>query len=81
LINNLTRNDVISVVMSVYNGYKYLSETIESILDQSFTGFEFIIIDDGSTDGSSEIIDRYRQQDTRINVIQNRENIGLALSL
>ena len=67
--------------MSVYNGYKYLSETIESILDQSFTGFEFIIIDDGSTDGSSEIIDRYRQQDTRINVIQNRENIGLALSL
>lgn len=67
--------------MAVFNGHKYLSETIESILDQSFSNFEFIIIDDGSTDGSSEIIDHYHQKDPRVIVIQNRENIGLALSL
>lgn len=70
---------IISVLMSVYNSERYLSESIESILNQSFTNFEFIIINDGSTDSSLEIIKSYK--DPRICLICNKKNIGLAKSL
>lgn len=60
--------------MPVYNTEKYLSEAIESILAQTFVDFEFIIIDDGSTDRSWEIIEEYAKKDDRIRVFQNREN-------
>ena len=50
----------ISVLMPVYNKEKYLKESIESILNQTFTDFEFIILDDGSTDNSAEIVESYR---------------------
>jgi len=68
----------ISVVMSVYNGQKYLREAIDSILNQTFSDFEFIIIDDGSMDGSVEIVKSY--QDDRI-VFIPQKNAGLAASL
>ncbi len=68
----------ISVVMSVYNGERYLREAIDSILNQTFTDFEFIIIDDGSTDDSTEIITSF--SDNRIKLIQ-QENKGLAAAL
>ena len=71
-------NPLISVVLSVYNGEQYLSESIESILNQSYRDFEFIIIDDGSSDKSLEIIRSYN--DKRIVVI-SRENRGLIASL
>lgn len=57
---------LISVIMPVYNSEAYLSEAIESILGQSYTHFEFIIIDDCSTDGSRIVIESYAQQDKRI---------------
>lgn len=69
----------ISVIMSVYNGEKYLREAIESILNQTFADFEFLIVNDGSTDGSLEIIQSY--PDERIRVINNEQNIGLTKSL
>ncbi|MFY9311365.1 MAG: glycosyltransferase [Bacteroidia bacterium] len=69
---------VISIVMSVYNGAEYLKEAVESILTQTFIDFEFIIINDGSTDNSLEIIKSYA--DTRIIAI-NQENTGLARAL
>lgn len=72
-------NPKISVIMSVYNGEKYLREAIESILNQTFTDFEFIIVNDGSTDGSLEIIQSY--DDKRIKIINNEKNIGLTKSL
>lgn len=71
---------MISVVMSVYNGEKYLTEAIESILNQTYRNFEFIIINDGSTDKSLEIIEKYKKQDKRI-VLMSRENRGLVDSL
>jgi len=67
--------------MSVYNGSYYLRESVESILNQSFTNFEFIIIDDGSTDDSWEILTQYAERDRRIRVIKNEQNIGLTRSL
>jgi glycosyltransferase involved in cell wall biosynthesis len=71
----------VSILMSVYNGSSYLQESIESILNQTFTDFEFIIIEDCSTDNSAEIITDYAEQDKRIIIIINQENIGLTKSL
>lgn len=68
----------VSVVMSVYNCERFLGEAIESILNQTFKDFEFIIINDGSTDSSGEIIKSYK--DTRI-VFLEQENKGLTASL
>jgi len=69
---------VVSVVMSVFNGASFLAEAIESILGQSYDEFEFIIINDGSTDASQQIIDSY--DDCRISVVQ-QERHGLTWSL
>jgi len=70
----------ISVVMSVYNGEKYLEESIKSVLNQTFKNFEFIIINDGSTDGTDNILEKFRKQDTRIKMIRQK-NVGLTKSL
>src|SRR5215218_1023866 len=56
----------ISVVMPVYNTERYLAPAVESILNQSFKDFEFIILDDGSTDGSVKMIQEYAERDGRI---------------
>lgn len=73
-------NPEISVVMSVYNGQRYLKTSVECILKQTFQNFEFIIINDGSTDGSIDILNEYSNKDQRIIVI-NQDNIGLTKSL
>ncbi len=72
--------DLISVILPVYNGAPYLDEAIKSILSQTYSNFEFIIINDGSTDNSLEIINRHKSTDDRIKVI-SRENRGLISSL
>lgn len=72
-------NPKISVIMPVYNGEKYLAEAIDSILNQTFIDFEFIIIDDGSTDCTIDIIRKY--DDPRIILIINEYNLGIAKSL
>ena len=71
----------VSVVMSVNNGERFLRESVESILHQTFTDFEFIIVDDGSTDGTWDILTEYAGQDQRIALVKNQENIGLTKSL
>ncbi|HEX6624956.1 MAG TPA: glycosyltransferase [Pyrinomonadaceae bacterium] len=69
----------VSVLMAVYNGERYLREAIDSILGQTFADFEFIIIDDASTDRSFEIAGGYA--DPRIRLVRNERNLGLTLSL
>jgi GT2 family glycosyltransferase len=71
----------VSIVMSVFDGEAYLGEAIESMLHQAFTDFEFIIVDDGSTDMSAEIVQTYAKQDSRIRLIKLNENMGLASAL
>lgn len=75
------KNPKVSVIMSVYNSDKFLSESIESILNQTFRDFEFIIINDCSTDKSLDIIKKYSKNDNRIVLIENENNIGLTKSL
>jgi len=70
----------ISVVMSVYNGADTLDETVESILTQEDVDLEYIIVNDGSTDGTAEILDQYARSDSRVIVI-HQENRGLTRSL
>ena len=70
----------VSVVMSVYNGAKYLRESIESILSQEGVEFEFIIVNDGSTDDSPAILGQYAKKDRRIRLI-HQENQGLTKAL
>ena len=60
----------VTVLMSVYNGQRYLKESISSVLNQSFREFEFIIINDGSTDHSENIIKKFCILDNRIHFIQ-----------
>lgn len=70
-------NPQISVIVPVYNGERYLHECIESILNQSFTDFELILVDDGSLDKSGQICDEYAKKDQRIRVIhKNNEGIN-----
>ncbi|MCP8310247.1 MAG: glycosyltransferase [Candidatus Methylarchaceae archaeon HK01M] len=69
----------ITILMSVYNGEKYLREAIDSILNQTFKDFEFLIINDGSTDRTVEILRSYH--DSRIKIITNEKNMGLTKSL
>lgn len=71
----------ISVVMPVYNASQYLAEAIESIVSQTFTDWELIIIDDGSTDDSKLIIKRYAQSDKRIRYYKNEQNMGVIRTL
>jgi len=70
---------LLSVIMPVYDGEKYLNDAINSILIQTFTEFEFIIINDGSTDHSEEIIKSY--SDPRIIYIKNEQNKGIVATL
>ena len=69
----------VSVILPVYNAEKYLKEAIDSILNQTFTDFELLLINDGSTDGSEQIIQSYK--DGRIVSISNNVNNGLIYSL
>ncbi|MEO1474188.1 MAG: glycosyltransferase, partial [Pseudomonadota bacterium] len=71
----------ISVVMAVYNGEDFLSETLQSVLKQSYTGFEFLIVDDASDDMTSDLLARAAATDGRIRVIRNERNLGLTASL
>ncbi|MEO2064642.1 MAG: glycosyltransferase [Christiangramia sp.] len=72
---------LISVILPVYNGEKYLSESIESVLHQSYKNLELIIVDDASTDDSYLIAERFKKNDERIRLYQNPINLGLPASL
>jgi glycosyltransferase involved in cell wall biosynthesis len=71
---------MISVVMSVFNGERFLRDAVESILQQTLREFEFIIIDDGSSDHSASILDSYQSDDARVKVYHH-EHSGLIASL
>jgi len=73
------KNPKVTVLLPVYNGEKYLHDAVKSILNQTFTDFEFLIINDGSTDNSIKIIKSFN--DERIHLINNNKNLKLAKTL
>lgn len=66
------KSPIISVIIPIYNSEKYLKDTLDSVLKQSFTDFEIICIDDGSTDKSGEILAKYADKDNRIHIIRQK---------
>src|SRR5688500_1611394 len=77
---NSRSTPTVSVVMSIYNAERWLEEALDSVLAQSFSDFEFLLVDDGSTDGTARIIARYAARDDRCRVI-TKHNTGLSDSL
>src|SRR3990167_10836604 len=75
----MVNNSLVSVILPTYNRSEYLGRAIESVLNQNYNNFELIIIDDSSTDKTSEVILKYK--DSRIRVVKNQENIGFVKSL
>jgi glycosyltransferase involved in cell wall biosynthesis len=75
----MVNNPKISVLMTVFNGERFIKEAIDSILNQALTNFEFIIVDNASTDGTKKIISSYN--DPRIVLIENEENLGQTKAL
>lgn len=69
----------VSVLMAIYDGERYLRDAVQSVLDQTFVDFEFIVVNDGSTDGSGAILEEMSARDSRM-VILNRNHEGMARS-
>ncbi|MDA3057749.1 glycosyltransferase [Campylobacter sp. VBCF_05 NA6] len=77
--NRLDKNQLISIIVPVYNVKKYLKECLNSIVSQTYTNLEIILVDDGSTDGSGEICDEFAKQEARIKVL-HQKNAGQAVA-
>jgi len=73
-------NPLISIITPSYNAEDFIQETIESVLSQSYTHWEMIIVDDCSSDNTMLIIEKYIKKDSRIKHIRNEENLGVAQS-
>lgn len=68
------KNNIVSIITPCYNGEKYISETIESVIKQTYSNWEMLIIDDGSTDNSAKIIDKYVSKDGRIRFLRQKNS-------
>lgn len=77
----MMENPLVSIIMPVYNGEKYLSLSIESVLRQTYSNFELLIINDGSIDNTEKIINSYKKKDSRIRYIKNETNLKLIKTL
>lgn len=71
---------LVSIVTPVYNAEKFISETIDSVIMQTYENWELILVDDCSSDKSASIIDKYVKNDSRVKYIKNKENSGAAVS-
>jgi glycosyltransferase involved in cell wall biosynthesis len=72
---------MISVIMPVYNGEKYLRQSIESVIQQTYKDWELIIVNDCSIDNSRNIMQSYADTDSRIRIVDNGSNLKLPMSL
>lgn len=80
-MKQLKDNPLVSVIMPVYNAKLYVAQAVESILNQTYKKFEFIIIDDASIDQTFNILKGFKKKDKRIVLIRNKENLGVTKSL
>lgn len=80
IYEDISNNPKVSVIMPVYNGETYIAAAIESILNQTYQDFELILVDDCGHDASMDIAEAYSHKDSRIRIIRNEENKGIAYS-
>ncbi len=81
ILSGRGENIMISVILPTYNGEKYIKQSVESVLWQTYTDWELVIVDDCSTDSTGSIVDGYAKKDSRIKVIHNGKNMKLPSSL
>ena len=74
------KNALISIIMPAYNTASFIQQSIESVLSQTYPDWELIVIDDYSTDATAEIVKSYCSRDSRIILLQNEKNYGVAVS-
>lgn len=79
-MNNNIEMELVSIITPAYNSEKYISESIESVLRQTYDNWEMIIVNDKSSDKTQEIIEKYKKHDSRINLISLAENAGAAVA-
>jgi glycosyltransferase involved in cell wall biosynthesis len=77
-MSNYQNKPKISIILPVYNAARFLRESLDSILDQTFSDFEVIAVDDGSVDGSPYILKQYQKRDKRLRVYYNAKNQGVS---
>ncbi len=77
----MEKTTLVSIILPVYNGEKYIKQSIESCLNQTYKDIELIIVNDCSTDGTQNIINSYASKDSRVYIINNKENKKLPASL
>lgn len=75
----MTSNSLVSIVIPAYNAAKFLPEVIQSVLNQSYQNWELLVIDDGSTDNTAELVNEYSEQDSRVHLI-SKENGGVSVA-
>lgn len=80
-MSEIKKDKKVSVVLPVYNGQQYVSNAIESVLRQTYSNFELIVVNDCSTDKTDEILSNYVEQDSRIRIINNPVNLSLPNTL
>lgn len=80
-MKHLNNNPLLSVIMPVYNCEQYVTQAVESILNQTYKKFEFIIVDDASVDKTFTILKNFEKKDKRIILIRNSQNLGVTKSL
>lgn len=76
-----TTQDLVSIILPIYNNVKTLQNCLDSILTQTYRNLEIIAIDDKSSDASYEILKRYKRQDKRVRIFRNKKRYGLAICL
>lgn len=72
-----TKINLVTVIIPVFNGERYITDTLDSILKQTYTNFELLVVNDGSTDNTLQIVERYAQIDSRIKIV-NKTNGGVS---
>ena len=77
----IKQSEKISVLISVFNGEKTINKSIESILDQTYNNFEILLMNDGSTDNTENILKEYADKFSDISYFENKKNMGLTFSL
>ena len=74
---NMKNNDLISVIIPVYNAERFVAQTLDSVLEQTYENWEAILVNDGSTDNSLDILQKYAQKDARFKII-DKKNGGVS---
>ena len=74
-------NPLVSILIATYNSEDFIRETLDSVLNQTYTNLEIVLCDDASSDGTVNVLKEYQKKNERIKIIQNDRNLGISLNM